>query len=312
MFIYYIILILLCTVCVGASTEINTDVLGTLKQWGRSIKRHFVQANVTSLPIEYITSNISEQDLSEIFVGGQSFKSALVRLQSSYKLLAVDLTEQRALLHQILDKCEHLREMQQQLQAMVLQLQSSSLLSPTYSFASSPDLPVRSISVVTPTPTITPSSSPHVQNIQLRYDTFDRRWPEGLHSLSGKRLSDALYQYYMEDLALAQPPQSGTGKRCHELVRQAITISMNFADLKSIPLFSRNETLDQKNLWIANMKRLAINIERALTSFINQEKPTRQRDRKVGGTVSALVKAWHKLSPESKEKVPSSKLQFSS
>ena len=144
-------------------------------------------------------------------------------------------------------------------------------------------------------PTVTPSPTSFNSNFRRTYGA----WPENLFSLKQKLLSDVLFQYFWEDLALAEIPQQGSpGRRAYELVRQCLGICIKFADLSTIPQFPKKGTAEERKLWSAATTSFVQQIEQDVTRFINETKrkdPSRLRDRLVGGTVSAIVKAWDKI-----------------
>ena len=150
------------------------------------------------------------------------------------------------------------------------------------------------------------------------------QWLEELSStLSGKRLSGCLYQFYLEDLSFVDAPVGRTAKRCYEQVHQALSMVSNFAKLHTIPQYPRDGTVTEKTAWSATMKStmksFASGIEQLVVQSVNAARKEAkkaaciegQRDRKVGCTVSALVKAWGEIPQRYKDQVVCDKLSFS-
>ena len=93
----------------------------------------------------------------------------------------------------------------------------------------------------------------------------------------------------------------------------------HFATLRSIPQYPRDGTMSEKAVWSTSMKSLAFAVENLVVDLVNAARREAkkaaciegQRDRKVGGTVSALVKAWGEIPQRYKDQLACGKLSFS-
>jgi hypothetical protein len=76
----------------------------SLEHWGREIKLHFIRSNIASLPLEYVESNLSNQQLSELFANHFTFKQSLAKMVSSYYQMANDMARLCSQQQQIIEK----------------------------------------------------------------------------------------------------------------------------------------------------------------------------------------------------------------
>ena len=256
--------------------------------------------------MDYITSNLSNTEMTERFVGAHTFKTTLERLHLSYRQIALDMTEQKGLFCQLLQKLSEISSKLDVLEAKMGAQHEHRSLSPGQSeereAQNSPPPPRQAV---------TPSPPSFNSNFRRSYGV----WPENLFSLKQKRLSDVLFQYFWEDLAMAEIPKNGTpGRRSYELVRQCLGICTKFGDMSTIPLFPKNGSAEEKRKWTSATTLFAQCLERDITEFINAEKRknrSRVRERLIGGTVSAIVKAWDQIPPAAKEQLAQTKRLYS-
>jgi hypothetical protein len=134
-----------------------------------------------------------------------------------------------------------------------------------------------------------------------------------LRSLVQIKLENVLNQYFLEDLALCEPPSEASAKASYLAVRQSVTIAKKFVQFSSIPSFDDTIPEVEKIEWRVKMANVAARTETAIVSFINKYRKLsadRKRDRKIGSTVTAINKAWSDISDSVKDNIPPPEIFF--
>ena len=134
-----------------------------------------------------------------------------------------------------------------------------------------------------------------------------------MRSLVQIKLGNVLNQYFLEDLALCEPPSEASAKASYLAVRQSVTIAKKFVQFSSIPSFDDTISEVGKIKWRVEMANVASRTETAIVSFINKYRKLsadRKRERKIGSTVTAINKAWSDISDSIKENIPPPEIFF--
>ncbi|ETI30319.1 hypothetical protein F443_22560 [Phytophthora nicotianae P1569] len=171
-----------------------------LLEWGSKIRKRFVMDTILALPLHIVKQSLSTEEQAEQFVGIHTFADTLERLLLGHQQLVLANEELKNMMRQILDRLSS---------------------TPTRGSSDRSNAAPEQAREAEPAPT-----NP------LRPPLVGQSWPAGLTTLKGKKLSDFLVQYIMENLGSLPKDSSNRGQK--DCLR-AVEILSYVADLSSIP-----------------------------------------------------------------------------
>ncbi|KUF81349.1 hypothetical protein AM587_10016545 [Phytophthora nicotianae] len=235
-----------------------------LLDWGSKIRKRFVMDNILALPLHIVKQSLSTEEQAEQFVGIHTFADTLERLLLGHQQLVLANEELKNMMRQILDRLSS---------------------TPTRGSSDRSNAAPEQAREAEPAPT-----NP------LRPPLVGQSWPAGLTTLKGKKLSDFLVQYIMENLGSLPKDSSNRGQK--DCLR-AVEILSYVADLSSIPPLPPSSCEAERVRWISAMQRMANRCELTLSGLTRAANGAQgQRNRRRSGKLTGIVKGWSELTDQ--------------
>lgn len=247
-----------------ASPHLHQEQCWTvLGKWGSDIRREFVMNNMVALPVAKVKASLCEGELDQLFVSAHTFEEILTRLVGAVRAVAGEIVSVRSDLQSMRELLVASNQTIASLHDMILTLQTTSAPTRTGDFSE-----------------IThPPEGP-------------KQWPANLNTLAGVSLSSVIYQHYCDQLE--KVPYDSKNRQQTE-VRSAMMIARRFIGSNEPTPLAHTSSHAERRVWKSRVKQLAASTQNEILAHLDRLNTTSTgtNKRKLTGTVSGIVRAWH-------------------